>query len=64
MSAYCLDGLLMKGIVRCDELSDESNCRMKVIARCEEFGRQELHALSESRKQESGYYDMNLLGNF
>ena len=35
---------------------------MKLIVRCEEFRLQELHALAESRKQEYGYCNMNLLG--
>ena len=37
----CLDGLLMRGSIRW----------------------QELHVLAESRKQEYGYYNINLLGN-
>ena len=29
LSANCLDGLLMKGIVKCEESSDVRNCQMK-----------------------------------
>ena len=35
---------------------------MKLIVRCEEFRRQELHALAGSRKQEYGYCNINFLG--
>ena len=32
LSGNCLDGLLMKGIVRCEELSDDRNCQLKEMS--------------------------------